>query len=124
MSIVVFFLALLVGVALMTLGERKVMSMVQNRVGPNRVGSIGLWQAFTDGVKLLLKENLLPTSSHHLLYLFTPVLAFGLALFNWLAIPLTPYLVLGEFLASFLGLLMVVAIAELAVYGVVLSGCR
>lgn len=78
----------ILSVALMTLAERKLMSAMQRRIGPNQIGYLGLLQPFADGLKLILKETILPLKSNKFIFLFAPYLLFFLSLFNWLIIPL------------------------------------
>ena len=93
---------------------------MQRRIGPNQVGYLGIQQPFADGLKLILKETILPTQSHAQYFLGAPFLFFFLSLINWLIIPLSSDIVLSELIGG--GLLILIAISELAIYGVLFSG--
>jgi NADH:ubiquinone oxidoreductase subunit H len=80
----------------MTLAERKVMGAMQRRIGPNQVGYLGFLQPFADGIKLILKETVLPQESDNKLFLIAPFVIFFLALLNWLIIPLDNDLIISE----------------------------
>ena len=116
----IFLIQVILCVALKTLAERKVKGAKQRRVGPNKVGFLGLLQPFADGFKLILKETIIPTQSNLLFLQGAPFLFFFQALVNWQIIPLSSTVVLSELLHS--GILITVAIAELSIYGVLFSG--
>lgn len=80
LSFVALILPLLLSVAFFTVMERQFMAAVQRRQGPNVVGFYGIFQAIADGLKLLLKESILPKSSNVLIFIFSPVFTFGLAM--------------------------------------------
>lgn len=117
MTVIVF---ILLSVALMTLAERKVMAALQRRIGPKSRGTAGILQPFADGIKLVAKESLVPLESTNWLFLATPFLALGLALVNWLVLPLDRGLALAELVGG--GLLVLIAISEMSIYSVILSG--
>ena len=80
-------LPILIAVAYLTLLERKVMASMQQRRGPNVVGFFGLLQPFADGLKLLIKETILPSSANTFIFIFAPVFSFFLSLLAWCIIP-------------------------------------
>ena len=88
MSILLVMISVVLSVALLTLAERKIMASLQRRSGPNVVGFLGILQPFADGIKLVVKENVVPLESSNFLFLLMPFLAFYLALVNWLVLPL------------------------------------
>jgi NADH-quinone oxidoreductase subunit H len=75
-------LPVILSIAFLTLYERKVLSAMQRRRGPNVVGIFGLIQAFADGVKLILKETIIPSSANYIIFLLSPILIFTLSLFG------------------------------------------
>src|SRR3984885_6730948 len=78
---------LLIGVAYLTLAERKVLAAIQLRRGPNVVGPFGLAQPFADALKMLMKETIIPTGANRVLFLLAPMLTFALAMVAWAVIP-------------------------------------
>ena len=118
-KIVAIVLPLMAGVAYLTLAERKVIGYMQVRLGPNRVGPRGLLQPIADAIKLLTKEIIIPTGASRGLFLMAPVLCIMPALAAWAVIPFDPDLVLANVNA---GLLYVMAITSMGVYGVIVAG--
>lgn len=110
---------LLIAVAYFTLAERKMMSSIQRRRGPNVVGIYGLFQPLADGLKLLLKETILPTRANVGIFLLAPVLTFLLSLLAWAAVPLGYGMVFADLN---IGVLYLFAISSLGVYGIVMAG--
>jgi NADH-quinone oxidoreductase subunit H len=106
-------------VAYLTLAERKIIGAIQNRIGPNRVGPYGLLQPFADVVKLLLKQVILPARSDRFLFLVAPLLSIVPALAAWAVVPLFPGFAIADLDA---GLLFVLALTSLGVYGVIIAG--
>lgn len=106
-------------VAFATYFERKVIGSMQARVGPNRVGPLGLGQPFADVIKLLIKEVVVPQASSRFLFVIAPLLSIIPALATWAVIPLTEGFVIADIDA---GLLYVLALTSVGVYGVILAG--
>lgn len=119
LKIIVIVAPMMVAVAYLTYAERKVIGYMQVRIGPNRVGPLGLLQPLADGVKLLMKEVILPTKSSKGLFLLGPVLSIAPAMAAWAVIPFTDHLVLANVNAS---LLYIMAITSMGVYGVIVAG--
>ncbi len=118
-EIVAILVPLILSVAYLTYAERKVIGFMQVRLGPNRVGYQGLLQPFADVLKLLLKEVIIPTGASRLLFIIAPVLAIGPALAAWAVIPFANGVVLANVNA---GLLYLLAMTSLGVYGVIIAG--
>jgi NADH-quinone oxidoreductase subunit H len=117
--IVAIVVPLMACVAYLTLWERKLIGWIQIRIGPNRVGPFGLLQPVADGIKLLFKEIILPANANKALFLLAPVLILVPALLAWAVIPFAPDLVLSDINA---GLLYIMAISSMGVYGVIVAG--
>ncbi len=117
--IVAIVVPLLLSVAYLTFAERKVIGYMQVRIGPNRVGPRGWLQPIADGLKLLLKEIIIPTNANKFLFVIAPVLVMAPALVAWAVIPFTDTLVLANIDAS---LLFILAVTSMGVYGVIVAG--
>ena len=118
-KIVAVVLPLMAAVAYTTLWERKFLGWMQVRLGPNRVGPWGILQPIADALKLLVKEILVPTAASKGLFLIGPVLTIMPAMATWAVVPFGPDVVLANVNA---GLLYLMAIASMEVYGIVISG--
>ena len=118
-KILAIAIPIMLTVAYLTLAERKVIGYIQVRIGPNRVGPRGLLQPIADGLKLALKEIIIPTRSNRYLFLFAPVLALAPALAAWAVIPFDDGLVLADINA---GLLYIFAMTSMGVYGIIIAG--
>lgn len=115
----VILVPLLTLVAYYTYAERKVIGYMQARIGPNRVGFRGLLQPIADAVKLMMKEIVVPTEANKALFLLAPLLSIAPALAAWAAFPFDEGVVLADINA---GLLYVLALTSLGVYGVIIAG--
>jgi len=118
-QILALMITVILCVAFLTLAERKIIGYMQNRIGPNRVGPRGLLQPFADVIKLLIKEVVIPTRSNRFLFIIAPLLTLVPALATWAVIPLFPGFAIADINA---GLLYVLALTSLGVYGVILAG--
>ena len=118
-KILVLVVPLLIGMAMLTYAERKVIGAMQLRKGPNVVGPFGLLQAFADGLKLFMKETIIPTKSNRIMFLLAPVITFALAMLGWAVMPLSSEFVIADLNV---GVLYLFAISSLGVYGIIISG--
>jgi NADH-quinone oxidoreductase subunit H len=118
-KIMAIVVPLMLGVAYLTYAERKIIGWMQVRIGPNRVGFQGLLQPIADAVKLLMKEIIIPSGANKGLFILGPILVIAPALAAWAVIPFTDTLVLSNINA---GLLYVMAITSMGVYGVIIAG--
>ena len=118
-KVVVIAIPLIIGVAYLTYAERKVIGWMQVRLGPNRVGPLGLLQPFADVLKMLFKEIIVPSGANRALFFTAPLLSLAPALAAWAVIPFTDTLVLSNINA---GLLYILAMSSIGVYGVILAG--
>ena len=117
--VVMFLLVLMGAVAYVTFAERKIIGYMQVRIGPNRVGPRGWLQPIADALKLMFKEMILPTNSSRFLFRIAPVLSIVPALGAWAVIPFTQGVHFSDINA---GLLYVLALTSMGVYGVIVAG--
>src|SRR6185369_13829139 len=110
---------LLLAVAYMTYVDRKVWASIQLRRGPNVVGPFGLLQPMADGLKLLLKETIVPSSANQVLFLIAPMITFITALIAWAVVPFDDGWVIADINV---GILYLFAISSLGVYGIIIAG--
>jgi NADH-quinone oxidoreductase subunit H len=127
-KIIIVFTVLMIGIALLTLAERKISAWIQDRHGPNRVGPHGLGQPFADGLKNIMKEETYPEAAYKPLFVLAPALAFIPAMLTFAVIPFASPLPTNKGLIDMvvaplpIGFLYILAIASLGVYGIVLAG--
>jgi NADH-quinone oxidoreductase subunit H len=117
--ILMIALPLMLSVAMIIYMDRKVWAAMALRRGPNVVGPFGLLQSFADGLKVFLKETIIPSSANRGLFLLAPIITFTLALIAWAVIPFGPDMVLSNINV---GLLYILAVSSLSVYGVIIAG--
>lgn len=110
---------ILISVALFTLFERKIMASIQKRKGPNVVGFFGLLQPFADGLKLLIKETIIPSRANKVLFIIAPIISLFLSLITWAVIPFDAYSVYANLNY---GILYIFAISSLNVYSIIFAG--
>jgi NADH-quinone oxidoreductase subunit H len=118
-QIVAILVPLLVAVAYLTLAERKVIAAMQLRKGPNVVGPFGLLQPIADGLKLLVKETIIPAGANKVVFVLAPMVTFSLAVVAWAVIPFDAGMVLADINV---GVLYLFAISSLGVYGIIMAG--
>ena len=109
----------LVAVAYFTLAERKILGAIQRRRGPNVIGFLGLLQPLSDGLKLMVKEVVVPSNSNKIIFVFSPGVTFFMSLLGWAVIPFSKYALLADM--NF-GVLYLLAVSSLGVYGIIMSG--
>jgi len=117
--ILYIILPMLVSVAFFTWIERKLIATVQRRKGPNVVGIGGLLQPFADGLKLFIKETIIPRHSDRYIYIAAPIFSFTISIFNWIFVPFSSKLVVVDLNCS---LLFLLASTSLGIYGVLFAG--
>ena len=118
-EVLIVLIPTLLGVAYVTVAERKTMASMQRRLGPNIVGYYGLLQAFADALKLILKEYVAPTQSNIILFFLGPIITLVFSLLGYAVIPYGPGLAINDF---DLGILYMLAVSSLATYGILLAG--
>lgn len=119
LSIIGIIVGVLLSVAYLTVVERKYLSSIQRRRGPNVVGIFGLLQAIADGMKLFLKETILPSSANKGIFIWAPCVTFSLSLCSWAVMPIGQGMV---FVDINIGILYIFAISSLSVYGIIMAG--
>jgi NADH-quinone oxidoreductase subunit H len=110
---------LLLSVAYFTLAERKILGAIQRRRGPNVIGIYGILQPIADGIKLFLKEIIIPSRSNKIIFICSPAITFFMCLLGWAVIPFNKHAVISEM--NF-GVLYILAISSIGVYGIIMSG--
>ena len=116
---VLVIVPILIAVAFLTLFERKIMAAIQRRRGPNVVGLFGILQPFADGLKLLIKETILPSRANQIIFIIAPILTIFLSFMGWAIIPFNKYIVYSDINV---GVLYLFAVSSLGVYGIIMSG--
>jgi len=119
LKIVALLVPLILGVAYYTYAERKIIGFIQHRLGPNRVGFRGLLQPFADLFKMMFKEVVIPSKSNRFLFVIAPLVSLVPAFAAWAVVPLSDSFVIADIDA---GLLYILALTSLGVYGVILAG--
>jgi NADH-quinone oxidoreductase subunit H len=118
-KILIIIVPLLISVAYFTLAERKILGAIQRRKGPNVVGVFGLLQPLSDGLKLMVKETIIPSNANKFIFVISPIITFVISLIGWSVIPYDKYSLLADIN---LGILFLLAISSLGVYGIIMSG--
>jgi NADH-quinone oxidoreductase subunit H len=117
--ILIIALPLMLAVAMVIYADRKIWAAMALRRGPNVVGPLGLLQSFADGLKVFLKETIVPSGANRGLFIIAPILTFTVALVGWAVVPFGPGMVLANINV---GLLYLLAVSSLGVYGVIIAG--
>ena len=119
LQVLLLIIPLLIAVAYFTLAERKIMASMQQRRGPNVVGFFGLLQPLADGLKLLVKETVLPSSANTILFILAPIITFQISLMSWVVVPFNFGMVFSDL---DIGVLYILGVSSLGVYGIITSG--
>lgn len=112
-------LIVLIGLAYITLAERKILGSIQRRLGPDRIGIFGILQPITDGIKLLIKESIMPQQSNKIYYIIGPIITLTLCLIVWIPVPFNIRFVIRE---DDLGILYILAISSIGIISLLYSG--
>ena len=118
-QIMAVVIPILISVAFLVYAERKVLALIQLRRGPNVVGPFGLLQSFADALKLISKENIIPSGSNKIVFILAPIITMVLSLAGWAVIPFAPGLVVSNINV---GIMYLFAVSSLGVYGVIMAG--
>ncbi|MDB0003636.1 NADH-quinone oxidoreductase subunit NuoH [Alphaproteobacteria bacterium] len=118
-QILAVLMPVLISVAFLVYAERKVLALIQLRRGPNVVGPFGILQSFADALKLLTKENIVPTNSNKVVFLLAPIITMVLSLAGWAVIPFAPNWVIADINV---GIMYLFAVSSLGVYGIIMAG--
>lgn len=116
---IILLVCMLIVVAFFTIYERKLLAAIQQRLGPNKVGFLGLLQAVADGLKVFTKETVIPLKANKALFIFAPIMTFFLSMLALIVIPMGPGVVVSDLN---IGVIFILAISSLNVYSVILSG--
>lgn len=119
LKLLIIIVPILISVAYFTLAERKILGAIQRRRGPNVIGVYGMLQPLSDGLKLLTKEAVMPSSSNTLIFIISPILTFFLSLLSW---GIVPFSLTSNFSEINISILCIFAISSLGIYGVIMSG--
>lgn len=119
LEVLVVLVPMILAIAFMTIIERKQLAAMQRRVGPNTVGLFGILQPVSDGLKLVVKETIVPAQANKVLFYLAPMMTLIFSLLGWGVIPFGEGLVISDFS---LGLLYTLALSSLGIYGVLFAG--
>jgi len=118
-QIMAVIVPVLISVAFLVYAERKVLALIQLRRGPNIVGPFGILQSFADALKLLTKENIIPSGSNKIVFILAPIITMVLSLAAWAVIPFAPGWVISDINV---GIMYLFAVSSLSIYGVIMAG--
>ncbi|MBQ4874760.1 MAG: NADH-quinone oxidoreductase subunit NuoH [Rickettsiaceae bacterium H1] len=127
LQIIMLVIPLILAIAYLTYAERKILSAIQLRLGPTKVGVFGLLQPIADAIKMLVKENIFPTKANKVVFILAPVTTFVLAFIGWAVIPWDAKIIDGVIIPKVIadinvGVLYLLAISSLGVYGIIMAG--